>query len=86
MNKENDLSEKVNKRKRSMTKTCFLKGSIKLVMFLRKEDLPEFVNGGHNYNNIRYTNDTVLMGDSEEKTQRAIRQGDQKMSINCKET
>lgn len=86
MNKENDLSEKVNKRKRSMTKTCFFKGSIKLVMFLRKEDLPEFVNGGHNCNNIRYTNDTVLMGDSEEKTQRAIRQGDQKMSINCKET
>lgn len=55
-------------------------------MFLRKDDLLEYVNGGHNCNNMRYTNDTLFMGDTKGKTERASRQGDQKMSISCKET
>ena len=37
-------------------------------MILRElEDLPGLVVGGHNINNIRYADDTVLIADSEEK-------------------
>lgn len=42
------------------------------VMLIDLEVLPEFFNGGHNLNNIRYANHTVLIADKEIKLQELL--------------
>ena len=56
------------------------------------EDLQGFVLGGHNTNNIRYTDDTTLISESAEKLQevlldKVVEESKKKgLTINCKKT
>ncbi|MGX9987587.1 reverse transcriptase domain-containing protein [Soonwooa purpurea] len=55
------------------------------------EDLPGFIIGGHNLNNIRYADDTVLIADTEKKLQELLQKvakesAGKGLSINYKKT
>ena len=54
-------------------------------------DLPGFIVGGYNLNNLRYADDTVLIADSQEKLQalldRVVEASKEKgLTLNCKKT
>jgi len=61
-------------------------------VILRELDgMPGFVIGGHNVNNIRYADDTVLLAESQEKLQdlldKVVDTSRKKgLTINCKKT
>eukprot|EP00795_Rhopilema_esculentum_P009669 gene9669-biopygen2063 len=61
-------------------------------LFLRELDgMQEFIIGGHNMNNLRYADDTVLISESAEKLQelldRVVAESRKKgLTINCKKT
>ena len=70
MRRDNDLSEYTRKERRMRQGCVFSPDLFNLYseMILRElEDLPGLVVGGHNINNIRYADDTVLIADLEEK-------------------
>ena len=59
--------------KRQITLYCFNGGIINSEMILRNlENYPGVKINGENMNNIRYTDDTVLIADSEEKPTKAF--------------
>ncbi len=70
---------------------CLLTGLYSEAILRELEILPGFIIGGHNLNNIRYADDTVLIADTEKKLQNLLqkvaKESEKKgLSINYKKT